>query len=97
MIRVDCVPLHKKIKGHICEELLPNETVINLYNLCEHTEYDVIVTAVTGEFFDALPIGHEWRKDRQIPRDVGPPPASEWLPKSTITVSIVGAYSQTDN
>lgn len=87
VIRVDCVPVHKAIKGHISEELLPSETVIDLNNLCEKTEYDVTITAVTGEFFDSLPAGHEWRLERQIPSDVNELPENPWLPKSTITVS----------
>lgn len=86
-MRVDCVPVSKKVKTHICEELLPTETVINLHNLCEHTEYDITVTAVTEEYFESLPVGHEWKKERQIPYSNKVIPDSEWLPKSLITVS----------
>lgn len=89
VVRVDCIPVHKKIKGHICEELLPTDTVINLHNLCEHTEYDIVITAVTDEYFDSLPGGHEWKKERQIPQSNVEIPDSEWLPKSVITVSLI--------
>lgn len=87
VVRVDCIPVHKRVKSHICEELLPSETVINLYNLCEHTEYDIVITAITDEFFDSLSDGHEWKMEQQIPQNNVEIPDSEWLPKSTITVS----------
>lgn len=90
---MDCIPVKKKIKGHICEELLPTETVVNLHNLCEHTEYDIVITAVTDEYFDSLPSGHEWKKERQIPHNNIEMPTNEWLPKSTITVSFVPSVS----
>lgn len=86
VVRVDCVPTNMSIKGHICLELLPSETVANLQNLCENTEYDVIVTAVTEEYFDTLPVGHEWRKERRIPYDLKKIPDSEWLPRSILPV-----------
>lgn len=92
VVRVDCIPVNKKVKSHICEELLPNETAINLYNLCEHTEYDIVITAVTDEFFESLPSGHEWKRERQIPQNNVEIPDSEWLPKSTITVSSWGSF-----
>lgn len=90
---MDCIPVKKKIKGHICEELLPTETVVNLHNLCEHTEYDIVITVVTDEYFDSLPSGHEWKKERQIPHNNIEMPTNEWLPKSTITVSFVPSVS----
>lgn len=81
------MPVQKVIKGHICEELLPSETVINLYNLCENTEYDVTITAITEEFFEFLPADSEWKKEKRIPIEVKELPASEWLPKATLNVS----------
>lgn len=87
-MRVDCIPVHKKVKKHICEELLPSETVLNIYNLCEHTEYDITVTAITDEFFDSLHAAHEWKKEKKIPHSNAEIPNNEWLPKSTITVCL---------
>lgn len=81
------MPVHKKVKSHMCHELLPTETVTTLNNLCENTDYEIIVTAITEEFFDQLPTGHEWKDTRTIPNNLNELPENEWLPKAKLSVS----------
>ena len=89
-IRVDAVAMKptERVK-HACVEVMPDATTAVISNLAERTEYRVTVTAVTEEYFDQLPSGHELRRARHLSKHTQPP-EDTWLPHASIVASTSG-------
>ena len=85
----------KEKRSHTCIEVAPNATSAKLENLCEKTEYLISVTAVTAEYFDNLPDGHEQKKFRMLSKSI-PAPEDPWLPSSNMIASTSGTEQPTD-
>lgn len=102
-MRVDAVPLDKAdagrdpnyVVGSVSVDLPPDATFAVIDGLDEKTEYAVSVTAVTAEYFDQLPKGHESKTGRRLPHDRAPP-RNSWLPTSTIVAMTSGTDPPAD-
>jgi hypothetical protein len=95
---VDAVPMHEPAEGdpkHCCAETVPDAAGAIIDNLKEKTEYLITITAITEEFFDMLPSGHEMKTSRVLPKDQ-PPPESPWLPTASIIAMTSGTDGPTD-
>ena len=64
-------------------------------NLLEKTEYLITVTAVTDEYFEELPPGHDQKRDRRLPT-TAPPSEDPWLPSSSVIASTSGTDAPSD-
>ena len=95
-IRVDAVPVHKSERAHHgCVEVMPDATSAVVSGLAERTEYDVIVTSITNEYFDQLPAAHETRRSRHLSKRRAPAD-DVWLPRASIRVSTSGTIPPTE-
>ena len=74
---------------------MPDVTSAVVSGLAERTDYDVIVTLITNEFFDQLPPAHETRRSRHLSKRRAPA-ADVWLPRSSIRVSTSGTVPPTE-
>ena len=82
-------------KKHVCKEVEADRRDVILDGLSEMTEYLISVTAISDEFFEQLPAGHEMKRTRQLPQNK-PAPESEWLPSSSVVTMTSGTEQPTD-
>ena len=95
-LRVDAVAIKgENATKHACMVVVPDTTTAILDGLSERTEYLVSVTAITEEYFDQLPDGHEQKRTRLLPTD-RPPKDDEWLPNSSVIAMTSGTEAPTD-
>ena len=95
-MRVDAVAMKPTERTkHVYVEVMPDATTAVINNLAERTEYRVTVTAVTEEYFEQLPAGHELRRARSLSKH-SPPPDDTWLPHASIVVSTSGTIPPYD-
>lgn len=93
-MRVDAVPVKNTNNNkHTCIELMADATSAVVDGLSEKSEYLMVVTAITEEYFDQLPPGHEQRRSRQIPKHKSVPDDA-WLPSVSILASTSGKYKE---
>ena len=81
---------------HICMEIVPDANNVVIENLSEKTEYMVTITAVTNEYFDQLPDGHDLKKRRTLPKHTVPSNDSPWCPSSNILITTSGTDPPTE-
>ena len=89
-IRVDAMLMKSTDRqNHSSTEVKADATTAILENLCEKSEYMVTVTAITDEFFEQLPEGHDLRRTRALPLNKTLPDDS-WLPSSSMIAMTSG-------
>ena len=92
-MRIDAIAMKPAERAkHQCVEVVSDSTTAVVTGLCERTEYLITVTAVTEEYFDQLPPGHDQRRARQLPKSRAPP-EDVWLPSTSIVGSTSGKYT----
>ncbi len=91
-MRVDAVAVKANDRHkHAFTEVVPDATSAVVENLSEKTEYLLTVTAITNEYFEQLPPGHELKGLRTLSQHKAPKD-DMWLPSS----SVIGMTSGTD-
>ena len=80
---------------HSCTEVVPSATSAIVENLSEKTEYLVTVSAITDEYFDQLPPGHELKTTRILPKD-RMPKEDVWLPSTSVIAMTSGTDAPSD-
>ena len=95
-IRVDAVAMKNRDKiKHASIEVMPDATNAIIDGLQEKVEYLVSVTAVTEEYFEQLPQGHELRRSKVLPRNK-PPREDPWLPSTSVLATTSGTEPPTE-
>ena len=95
-IRVDAVAIKARERhNHSFVEVSADSRTAVVENLLEKTEYLLSVTAVTEEYFEQLPPGHDQKRDRQLPV-IAAPPEDPWLPSSSVLASTSGTDAPYD-
>ena len=89
-MRVDAVAMKTRERSsHSYVEVSADARSAVVDNLFEKTEYLLSVTAVTEEYFEQLPPGHDQKRDRRLPTTM-PPAEDPWLPSSSVLASTSG-------
>ena len=100
--RVDVLPAEMVRKGELKHknflktiDLHANSHQINIKNLHENTDYFVIVTSITREYFESLS-KNGGKVERVLPVDK-PAPKNKWLPRSCLVCSTSGGAVACDS
>ena len=95
-MRVDAVAVQSRDRHkHSCVEVVPNATSAIVESLSEKTEYLITITAITDEYFDQLPPGHELKATRILPKDKSPK-EDTWLPSTSVIAMTSGTDAPSD-